>query len=184
MEAEEEVTQIITPLLPAEEQPNSLLDQLAAKRRDVSENREVLIPVPGYEAPPLLLIKYRLLEGTDIDRIGRNMRQDRSGRWDKQLNAMFGLMTMAVLGVFVDVDGGGTTQPLTINGVPVTQFSTELAQGLGYATELPESPTSANVIFGLFGNNELAIAEHCARLNRWMSNTSADVNETLLGGNL
>src|SRR6516164_2261707 len=175
---EEEVTQIIAPLQEVE-QPVSLLDQLAAKRREVSENREVLIPVPGYD-DPVLLIKYRLLDGPEIDRLGRAMRQDRGTRWDKQINTMLDLMSLATLGVYLDVAGDGEAQPLTIGGTPVKQFTTELAEALGYSNELPPTPTTNSVILGLFGNNELAIAEHCARLNRWLSNTSADVNETLL----
>lgn len=181
----EDATQIITPLLPTEEEPTSLLDQLAAKRRDVSENRETLISVPGYDnEPPLLLIKYRLLEGPEIERIGRRIRADKSNRWDRQVNAMLDLMAAATLGVYVDINGDGEVQQLTVGGDPINQFTTDLAKGLKFDHELPEPATTRNVILGLFGNNDLAIAEHVARLNRWFSDTSSDVSETFLGGNL
>jgi hypothetical protein len=47
-----------------DEPPVSPLDQLAAKHRELADTREVDIPVPGYDKqPPLLYIRYRLLEG-------------------------------------------------------------------------------------------------------------------------
>lgn len=167
-----------------EEQPDNLLSQLAAKRSQIAENKETLIPVPGYaEDPPLLLIKYRLLEGQEIAQIGNTIRQQFKGRWDRTMYAGIDTFIRAVVGVYVD-KGDGVPVPLTIQGQPVTGFTRSLAEGLQFADTLAEPDDPRQVVFALFANNEVAIAQHNFNLNRWMSDTSIDISKDMFEGNL
>lgn len=169
----------------ADKEPESLLEQLAAKRAEISGTREVDLPVPGYDTqPPLLLIRYRLLDGNTLTKLGLKVRRQSSDRWTRALNAAIDTFIAACVGIYVDL-GDGVLQPLTYKGEHLTGFTTDLAEALRFANELPENPTMRNVVMGLFANNDVAITQHSFVLNRWFQNTSLDVNqEMLLEGNL
>ena len=109
---------------PITTQPTTLLDQLKAKRSEIVDTKDTLIPIPGYdEDPPLLLVKYRLLEGTELEKIGQRMRKSKNvGRWDRQINAMLDQMIAACEGLYVDVAGDGEVVPLTIGGEEVNEI--------------------------------------------------------------
>ena len=182
---EESTTDQIIPVVPGVvDQPENLLDQLALRRKEISETKEVFIPVPGYDKePPLLLIRYRLLEGPELDRIGNSIRRTFKSRWDRQLYAGVDTFINAVVGVFIDL-GNGVPQPLTRNGVPILGFTRELAEGLQFADEIGDPDRPRDVVFGLFANNDVAIAQHNFLLNRWMGDTSVDVSKEFYEGNL
>jgi hypothetical protein len=170
----------------AEEQPTNLLEQLAAKRQEISENREVDIPVPGYDMePPLLLIRYKLLDGHALTQIGRRIRSQGGGdQFSRALNAAVDTFVAACVGMYVDL-GDGQPTPLTYQGEHLKGFTIELAEALQFADKLPENATSRHVAMGLFGGNDVAITQHSFVLNRWFQNTSLDVNqEFFAGGNL
>lgn len=165
--------------------PDTLLDQLAERRRAIAETREKLIPVPGYdEDPPLLLINYRLLDGPEIDRMTTKVMREVKGRWDRNMTMAVDTFIAACLGIFVDPDGKGKDiRPLQYQGEPVVGFSEELALALKFREELPEQLTARAVVFGLFGNNDVSIAAHNMQLNAWFRNTATDVTMEFLGGN-
>jgi hypothetical protein len=162
--------------LVTEEQSDSLMSQLAAKRKEIAESKETYIPVPGYDrSPPLLLIKYRLLEGPELEIIGNNIRREFKKRWDRQMYAAVDTMIMACVGLFLE-DADGNKSPLTMNGVPITSFTRELAEGMQFTGEIQNADRHRDVVFGLFANNDIAIAQHNFLLSRWMSDTSIDVS--------
>lgn len=163
--------------------PN-LLGQLAAKRREISTTRETFIPVPGYDRePPLLLIKYRLLEGPELTMIGEKIRREVRGSWDRQMFAAVDTFIAACVGIFVD-KGDGKPVPVTYEGFPITGFNEDLAKALQFRDELPDPPSARSVVFGLFASNDVAISQHNYVLNRWFSDTSINVSEEMLAGNL
>lgn len=165
-------------------QPDSLLETLAAKRKDIAESKETYIPVPGYDrSPPLLLVKYRLLEGPELTKIGEKVRMQYKGRWERSLNAAIDTFIAACLGIYVD-RGDGTPVPLTLNGQPISGFNEDLAVALKYQDTLPEGGRHSDVVLGLFAHNDIAITSHAMQLNRWFGNTTIDVSEDFLGGNL
>jgi hypothetical protein len=174
-----------TPIIDlADEQPDNLLSQLAEKRRAIAEAREVDIPVPGYDkTPPKLLIRYRLLEGQELTQVADRMRQAFKNRYERQINAAAETMVAAVTGLYVDLDDGSPPSPLMIKGEAVTGFSAELAEALGFADKIDDPARPRDVVFGLFGNNDVMLGQHNFQLNRWMSDTTTDVSQELFGGN-
>jgi len=165
--------------------PTTLLDQLASKRKEIADIRETFVPIPGYDKePPLLLAKYRLLEGPELDRIGSRVRRDVKGRWDRQITAAIDTFIAACEGIYVDTGDGAGPRPLTLNGEPITGYTEELAQALKFASELPSPATARSVVLGLFTNNDVAISSHAMVLSRWFADTSIDVSQEMLEGNL
>lgn len=167
------------------EQSSNLLSQLAEKRREIADTKDVFLPVPGYDKEaPILLIKYRLLTGPELERIGQKVRREVKGRWDRQLEAAVETFIAACDGVYVDLEDGKDPQPLTINGREVTGFTRDLAEGLEFADRLQDPDRARDVLFGLFANNDVAISKHNFLLNMWMSDTSVDISKEMYEGNL
>lgn len=168
-----------------DESPNSIGDQLAAKRKNISENRETYIPIPGYDREaPILLARYRLLEGPELSRIGDKVRRDSKNKWERQIHAQIDMFVAACLGLYVDLDDGNPPKPLTYEGEPVMGFNEDLAKALGFRSELPDPATARSVVYGLFVKNDVAISTHGYMLNRWFSDTSLDVSQEFSEGNL
>jgi hypothetical protein len=161
--------------------PSTLIENLRAKRKEQSEEQTLLLELPGYnEGYPKLLAKYRLLEGHDVDRIGRNVTRETKDRWDRQMLTAIDIMIEACLGLYVDEGNGDEPHPLTWNnGNEITGFNEDLAHALQF-----EAHSARDVVFGLFGgrSHDLMIMEHNVRLGRWMGNTSRKVDEELLLG--
>lgn len=166
-------------------QPENLLEQLAAKREVVARNKETFVPVPGYDRePPLLLMRYRLLEGPEINRIGDKIKREVRGAWDRQLMVAVDTLIAACQGVYVDLEGDGKPKPLTLGGEPILGFNEELAKALKFDGELSDPPTARSVVFGLFAKNDVALSKHAFMLSSWMSDTSIEVSQDMLAGNL
>jgi len=158
-------------------QPDSLLGALREKRREISENKETFITIPGYDSgPPVLMANYRLVEGPEIDRIARKVRQETRDNWQRQVLAAVDLLIAACQGMYVDLDDGNGPVPMTLKGDPIPGFTNELAIALEF-----DAQTARQVLFGLFADNDVAIMSHSARLGAWMSDTSRNVDEDFLG---
>jgi hypothetical protein len=176
-------------ILSEEEQPQNLLDQLAARRKTIAETKEVTIPVPGYDRePPLLLIRYRLLEGPDMAKIANKVSRETKNRWQRGIFAAADTFIEAIVGFYVDL-GDGMPQPLTYHGEHITAFSMQLAEALQFSDELVTSNgqpvTARRIVFALFANNDIALSQHNFVLNSWFADTSLDVSEAMLtAGNL
>jgi hypothetical protein len=164
-----------------DEPPVSPLDQLAAKHRELADTREVDIPVPGYDKqPPLLYIRYRLLEGNEIARMGDKIRRETRNQWQRQVFAAIDTFIAACKGFYCD-QGDGLHNELMYQGEHLMGFNLKLAEALGFADELPDPATARAVAFSLFNNNDAAIAQHNFLLNAWFSDTSLDVQAELMG---
>ena len=164
-----------------DEPPESPLEQLAAKHKELADTRECNIPVPGYDKnPPLLLIRYRLLEGTELARMGEKIRRETRNQWQRQLLAAVDTFIAACKGFYYE-NGDGQLRELTYEGEHLVGFNMELARALGFADEIGEEPTARKVCFALFNHNDAAIAQHNMLLNMWFSDTSLDVQAELLG---
>jgi len=177
----DEETPQLKDLMAAEEPADSPLEALAAKHRELAETREVNIPVPGYDRePPRLLVRYRLLEGNEIARLGEKIRRETRNQWQRGVFAAIDTFINAVVGFYYDT-GDGIYNELTYQGEHLTNFDMRLATALGFAGELPAEPTARAVAFALFNNNDAAIAQHNYLLNSWFADTSLDVQNELLG---
>lgn len=170
----EEVTDDFDTNGEVEEEPaKNLLDQLRQERRESMENMETLIPVPGYDNIPLL-IQYRMMDGHEMDKIGRKVIKQTRDRWTRNLMAAIDTMISAATGVFIEV--GGEVQPLTLNRQPILGYTPELAEALGF-----KAATAREVVIGTFQNKDMHIANHSMRLQRWFGDSSAAVDEEFLG---
>jgi hypothetical protein len=152
----------------------SLFDNLAKKREEIAEQTETLIPVAGYEDPQLF-IQYALIPGDDIDRIGRRNQRVKDSYYRGLYNAI-DVMIASCRGIYVESDNGSDPVQLTADGVPVDHFSESFAEKM----RIEKRDTARNVVFGLFNYNHIAIGQHSFRLQRWMGNTSLNVDEDLL----
>lgn len=170
--------------LPEEDTAETLLDQLGAKRKAISEIKETNILIPGYSSePPLLMARYRLLDGKELEIIGQRVAREVNDRWLRTLFAAVDTFVTAIVGFYVDM-GDSLPKPLTYKGQPITQFGPDLAEGMQFADEIEDPNNHRQVAMALFANNDVAIAQHSYMLSRWMGNTSIDVNRELLEGNL
>jgi hypothetical protein len=156
-----------------EEPAKNLLDQLREERRQGMEDMETLIPVPGYEQIPLL-IQYRMMDGHEMDKIGRKVVKQSRDRWTRNLMAAIDVMISAATGVFVEM--GGEVQPLTYNREPITGYTPELAEALNF-----QANTAREVVIGVFQNKDMHIANHSMRLQRWFGDSTTAVDEEFLG---
>ena len=165
------------PIVQTEEQPVSVLQALSEKRRAIADTKEAYIPVPGYDsAPPILLVKYRLLSGNELNVIGERVMRQVKGRWERQLQAAAQTLVAACDGIFYDMEDGSGPQPLTYSEQPITGFTEALASALGFADKVGDINRPTEVLFALFGNNEVMVSQHSIRLNRWMTDTSIEVS--------
>ena len=173
-------------LAEGDQSPESLFDQLAQKHKELAETRTTDIPVPGYDGePPNLFIRYRLLAGEEITRIGDKVLRETKNKWERNLFAAADTMIAACEGIMVSLSGKvEDAQPLTWRGQPVRTFGPDLAEALQYQSELPPTATHRDVLLGLFAGNDVALAQHSVQLNRWFGNTSTDVMSQMLEGNL
>jgi len=171
-EAEVPVTQITAV---QDERNESLLDNLQRKRADLA-TKETYIHIPGYDKdPPILLAKYRLVEGKELDMLGDKVTRETKNKWDRQVLAAVDTFITCCEGMYVD-HGDGEPKPMTLEGEHIWGYNEQLATALNF-----EAKTAREVVFGVFVNNEIAIMQHNMMLSRWMSNTSRQVDDDFLG---
>jgi hypothetical protein len=158
-------------------QPDNLLGALREKRKELAEKKETYIAIPGYDSsPPILLALYRLVDGTEIDKIGRKIRSETKSEWQRQILSAVDLFITACEGIYFDMDDGNGPQQLEVNKTPVSGYNEDLAAALGI-----EAETARQVVFGVFSGNDVAIMQHSVRLGMWMGDTSRNVDELFLG---
>jgi hypothetical protein len=160
-----------------ENTPDNVLDLLKEQREQVRQNTEVTIPLPGYDQePPILLARYRLLEGPELERIASKVERETKPRWNRVVLSSVDTFIAACTGMYVDINGDGNPVPMTLGGEPIPGYNDDLAQALGFKTQ-----NAREVVFGVFASNEMAIVEHNAKLSRWMGNTARRVDQGFLG---
>lgn len=158
---------------PTEQQ--SLLDQLRKKREDVAENSTCFIPIPGYDRdPPILLAKYKVLDGHQLDLIGRRVQRETKDRWDRNVLVAMDIMIECCQGMYIDMENGEEPQPMTLEGQPIAGYNEQLAQALQF-----EAGSARQVVMGVFVNNDVALMQHNVRLSLWMGNTSRRIDEDM-----
>jgi len=165
-----------------QDEESSLLDALARQHEELASTRETDIPLPNYGKSGITLyVRYRLLDGSELEQIGRKILSQFSKRqnYERQLYSAIDAMIAACQGFYVD-KGDGEKQQLTLGGEPITGYDARLATALRFADKLdPRSPARSCVI-NFFGNNIVSLQQHNIVLGRWMGNTTTDVTQELL----
>lgn len=164
------------PYVPEEQDkpPSSLVDLLKEDIKELSEKENVLIKVPGYHKSGLQ-IQYRLPEnGKELDSIARKVNRQEKDAFTRTLFTAMDTMICLCEGLYVQpagVDEPAMLDP-EVSGYPA-RFDDRLASMLGMNGEIP--PTARQVVRRLFNGNDFAIVNHAEKLNRWLMDTSANL---------
>lgn len=175
---DEDLPQAGDTLVGTEKAPENIWEQLARAREDIESNKEAYIRVPGYAEKGLpLYAKYRLLSPDELKTITNGVKNIKD-RWERNYSAAVDTLVRAFEGFYLDNVGEEDPKKfnaLTLNGEPVDGFTVEVANRFG----IPLGPDASarSVVLGIFGGNQIAVAQHSQRLQRWMGNTEVDVNE-------
>jgi len=157
--------------------PESLMDQLRARRKEIAETRDTFLVIPGYEETGLV-VKHRLMERHEVEAIGKRVFRQTKDRGERNMRILVEQLIDSTSGFFKSGDNGSPPKELLDKNeeFPVVNWS-QLASQIGWDGEGGE--TSA--LYFMFGNNEFSIGQYGILLNRWMSNTGLDVDLEYLG---
>lgn len=150
----------------------SLVDLIQQDLTELSENETVIIPIKGHERSGLA-IKYRLpTSGKELDEIARKVERQDKDRWYRNINTAIDTIIALCEGLYVKPQGIDDYVMLDPqgSGTPV-RFDSRLAD----IVNLPADATARTVLRKVFGNHELAIVAHAEKLNRWLTDTKADI---------
>lgn len=174
-ETRDEATPLLHEIEEEADAPNSLMEQLRAKREEIASTRDVFIPITGYEVVGLQA-RYNLLERPQIVEIGNKVLKETKDRSERQMLILIDTIIQATEGFYTQRTGDSDPVPLEDDAGNHVRLWGQLAQYLG-----GQSATARDALHFVFGNNEFAIGGHGIVLNRWMGNTSIDVDSELLG---
>jgi len=176
---DEERDPLIHEAMEEDERPQSLMEQLRARRDEIAETRDTFLTLPGFEDMGFL-IKHRLMSRFDIEQIGKRISREVKNRGERNMRILVDQIIESTSGFFyqeADVDEPTPLPPL--NGSPFPQVLTwsQLAEQIGW--DKPGGERDA--LYYMFADNEFAIGQYGFKLNRWMGNTGVDVDAEFLG---
>jgi len=152
----------------------NLLEQLRQRRKELFENRSAYISITGYEDLGLVC-QYKLLDSKEMDRIAEKVRRQVKNKVDRGMFTAVDTFIEACEGLYLEREGAYVPFDPNRQGFPL-KYEPALAEFLGFSAD-----SARKVVFGLFGDNDAAIAGHAMRLQRWFMNTSREADEDLLG---
>lgn len=175
----EHETEIQTPVGAASDEPArsvSYVDLLKQDMQALTEAEEVFIKVPGYGKSGLQ-IKYRLPEsGAELDKIARKVNREEKDTFKRNLLNAIDMMIHLCEGLYVQP--GDEPEPIPFDpegtGEPVF-FDAGLAGVLNMNGT--DAMRGRSIVKRLFNNNDFAIVNHAERLNRWLMDTSANLDQ-------
>jgi hypothetical protein len=156
--------------------PQSLMEQLRAKRQEIAERKDILIPLAGYEAEGLY-VKHLLLDRPRVEIIGEKVMRETKDRGERNQLILIDLIIASTAGFFI-------ASRLTVDPEPLKHEETGelINQWDQLAIYLGGQPTTAReAVYWIFAGNEFAVGNHGIALNRWFTNTGLDVDLDLLG---
>lgn len=161
-----------------EKSSESLFDNLREKRTELGKNQTIILPIPGYDNdPPVLMAKYRLMTGKELEDIAQRVSRQTKDRSQRQILAAVDTFINCCEGIYVDLEDGEGPKPLSnLQDQPIRGYNQDLADTLQFPAE-----NARQVVFGIFADNDIAIMQHNVRLGLWMSNTSRKVDDDFLG---
>ena len=166
----------------ATKQP-SLAEQLRARRAEISETKEVLLPVIGYEEFGLMA-KHRLMDRPEVEKIGRKVMSETKNRGERNMRILLDTVINSTVGFYIRQNEEEEPSPVldaSIGDVQVLNWG-DCARYLGWDPKYGDDARSA--LYFVFGGNEFAVGQYGILLNRWMGNTGINVDEELLGEGL
>lgn len=165
---------------PTKAQPGSARDQLRRRREHLKSKKTLDLLVPGYQG--LLGVRYRALGDDEFEQLIKKM--GATDRVDAQSNIDAALDLLIRSCECILIDEGNDLEPLTDDGDVPIAYDVRLAETLGYADELGDSPTARAIVRGLFspeGHAPLAPAGHADSLVKWLQGNEQAIDQALLG---
>lgn len=164
---------------PAVDQP-SIMDKLRKARSELEEQETQELDIPGYRG--MLIGKYHLLSGQDLQKIGKRVRGQFRHLREQQNEVVLAMASDVLIAacdglLYKDENG---TYPILADGVPLTFSSGEK---LTEFLNLEPVGSAREVVLQVFGgtDRDISVIEHYNRLFRWMRDTSVDVTADMLG---
>jgi hypothetical protein len=165
-------------------QPNSVMESLRAKHRELRESKTLDLPIPGYDGD--LVARYRLLTMKELENIGNRVQKQVKNQGDRVLRASLDAIIVACEGMYYNRDGRLVPLSESISkDEPMIKYDDRLIEFL--ALELreddPLEPTlgpARKTVLAVFGENDIAILDHSRAIGQWSSDTSRDVTEAFL----
>lgn len=155
---------------------HALVDLIQHDLAELANAKDIIIPIKGYETSGLA-VKYRMPEkGKELDDIGTKVEKLNKDRYYQSLWTGVDIMIYLCEGLYVkpdDVEEYIMLDPEEF-GEPV-RFDGRMA----VLTGLAENTPSRQIVRRVFGNNDMAVLAHFERLNRWLTNTKADIDKEL-----
>ena len=121
---DEERDPLIHEAMEEDERPQSLMEQLRARRDEIAETRDTFLTLPGFEDMGFL-IKHRLMSRFDIEQIGKRVSREVKNRGERNMRILVDQIIESTSGFFyqeADVDEPTPLPPL--NGSPFPQVLT------------------------------------------------------------
>ncbi len=164
------------------ESPN-FMDKLVDAREEALGNTTVDLELPAYKG--MLKGRYHLLHNEELQSLAKKVRKEFKkvrGQESEVMNALSADLLIACCdGLFYSDEDDQLQAITTTDGIAVCYdaYATEFFK-LRMASGEPPF-TSRQVVKEMFARNDISMTEHSIKLQRWMKNTSADVDFDLLG---
>lgn len=165
----------------------SILDLLKADYKELAEHKDVTIPIAGWERSGLA-IRYRLPDsGIELDAVARKVNQQFPRQEQYKRGYFTAVDTMIRLceglyfkhpedaSIWVELDPKETGAPLDLGD------GEELSPIFGWNGGVS---SARDVVKKLFGGNEIAVLNHATQLQRWLTDTKADLGTQLWDQNV
>src|SRR4029077_20071327 len=155
--------------------PN-VIDLLRQEFQELVAAESVHIPIVGYSRIGLTA-KYRLPEkGQELDIIGRAIEKEMKGESQYTKNLFIAIDTMIRLCEGLYVQPEGYDEPIELD--PEERGSAVTYADCHEAFKFDPTMRTREVVRRIFGGpkHDMAILTHAEKLNRWLSNTNADLS--------
>lgn len=158
--------------------PESLMEQLRARRTEIADTKEILLPIAGYEEHGLQVM-HRLFERPELTAMAKRIARETKNREERNVRLAFDTVIQSTTGFYIQ--RSEDPEPVHLedeNGEPMERWD-QMARFVGW--QPTGEGTARAALMYVFGGNEFAVGQHSINLSRWMSNTGVEVDVELLG---
>lgn len=155
---------------------SSIVDLIKQEQQELTEIKDVLIPIKGYEKAGLR-VKYGMPEsGKVLDNIARKVMREVKDTYSRNLFITMDTMAHLEQGLYVLPPEMALDEAVELDpehtGMAISLTGETFAKMVGAA----EGSSARDIIRKAFGGNELAIVAHGEKLNRWLQDSKADLS--------
>jgi len=161
--------------------PQTLADSLRARRTEIAETHEIMLPLTGYEEYGVQ-VKHRLMDRQEVEKIGRRIMSETRDRGERNMRILIDVIIRSTTGFYLEDTETKEVQEIRSDlhdGMHVMTWGM-FANYLGWNPNGDED-NSRIALYWVFGGNEFMVGQYGILLNRWMSNTGLKVDEEFLG---